>query len=87
MSALTGKSDGGVDDSQCLMFDDGPVIDEEAPIEEKTKFEKTFILKHRSLFSEKLAPNRFIEAPPMKISLKKNLNRSNSPFFYRFKSC
>ena len=62
MSALTGKSDGGCDDN-CSMFDDGPDIDEDALIEEKTEFEKTFILKHRSLFSESLSPNRFIRAP------------------------
>ena len=63
MSAISGKSDGGDDNSQCSMFDDGPVIDEEALIEEKTEFEKTFILKHRSVFSESLSPDRFIKAP------------------------
>ena len=36
MSALAGKSDGGADDSQCSMFNDGPDEDEEALIEEKT---------------------------------------------------
>ena len=59
MSPLAGKSDGGVDDSQSSTFDDGPVVYEEALIEEKTEFEKTFILKHRSLFSVSLSPNRF----------------------------
>ena len=85
MSALAGKSDGGVDDSQCSMFDDGPVIDEEALIEEKTKFEKTFIHKFRSLFSESLSPDRFIKAPPMEISLKNDTNSSNDPALYRVK--
>ena len=71
MSALTGKSDGGYDDKSCSEFIDGPDINEEALIEEKTEFEKTFILKHRSLFSESLTPNRFIKAPSMHISFKK----------------
>ena len=57
MSAISGKSDGGDDNSQCSMFYDGPVIDEEALIEEKTEFENTFILKHRSIFSESLSPD------------------------------
>ena len=64
MSALAGKSDGGADDSQYSMFNDGPDVNEEALIEENPEFEKTFILKYRSLFSESLSPNRFIKAPP-----------------------
>ena len=62
MSALTGKSDGGCDDN-CSMLDDGPVIDEEALIEEKTEFEKVFICKHRFVFSKSLSPHRFIRMP------------------------
>ena len=64
MSALTGRNDGGCDDN-CSEFVDNPDIDEEALIEEKTEFEKTFILKHRSLFSESLSPNIFIKVPPI----------------------
>ena len=45
MSEISGKSDGSYDNSQCFMFDNGPLVDEEALIEEKTEFEKTFILK------------------------------------------
>ena len=67
------------------MFDDGPVVDEEALIEEKTEFEMTFILNHRSLFSESVSPYRFIKAPPMEISLKKPYSL-NDPTLYRFKS-
>ena len=51
--------------NQCSMFDDGPDVDEEALIEGKTEYEKTYILKHRSIFSESLNPDRFIKAPPM----------------------
>ena len=68
MSALSGKSHGGDDNSQCSMFDDGPEINDEALIEEKTEFEKTFILKHRLIFSESLSPNRFIKAPPWRLA-------------------
>ena len=85
MSAISGKSDGGDDDSQCSMFDDGPAVDEEALIEEKTEYEKTFILKHRSVFSESLSPDRFIKAPPMEISLKNDPDCANDPALYRFK--
>ena len=67
------------------MFNDGPEINEEALIEEKTEFEKTFILKHRSIFSESLSPNRFIKAPPMEISLRNDPNCANDPSLYRFK--
>ena len=66
MSVISGKSDGG-NDNQCSMFDDGPVVDEEALIEEKTEYDKTYILKHRSIFSESLNPDRFIKAPPWKL--------------------
>ena len=49
-AAVSGKSVGG-DDDNCSMFDDSPDVDEEALIEEKTEFEKTFIRKFRSIFS------------------------------------
>ena len=67
------------------MFDYGPDVDEEALIEEKTEFEKAFIRKFRSIFSESLSPDRFIKAPPMEISLKDDPNCANDPCFYRFK--
>ena len=44
------------------MLNDGPVVDEDALIEEKTEYEKAYILKHRSIFSESLHPDRFIKA-------------------------
>ena len=83
-SAISGKSDGG-DDNQCSMFDDGPDIDEEALIEGKTEYEKTYILKHRSIFSESLKTDRFIKAPPMEINLRNDPNSDNDPSLYRFK--
>ena len=67
------------------MFDDGPDIDEEALIEGKTEYEKTYILKHRSIFSESLKPDRFIKAPPMEINLRNDPNSDNDPSLYRFK--
>lgn len=85
MSALAGKSDGGADDSQCSMFDYGPDVNEEALIDEKTEFEKAFIKKLRSIFSEGLSPYRFIKSLPMEINLKDNPNCSNDPSLYRFK--
>ena len=55
-----GKSDGEEDDDpDCV--DVGPDGDENALIEQKTSFEKKFILKHRSLFSETLSPIGTIE--------------------------
>ena len=84
MSALTGRNDGGCDDN-CSEFIDGPYVDEDALIEEKTEFEKTFILKHRSLFSESLSTNRFIKVPPMGISLENNTNKANDLTLNRFK--
>merc|ERR1712240_189515 len=82
--AISGKSVGG-DDDNCSMFDDSPDVDEEALIEEKTEYEKTFIRKFRSIFSESLRPDRFIKAPPMEISLKNDPNSDNDPYLYRFK--
>ena len=63
MSVSIGRNDGGYDNN-CSEFVDGPDVDGDTLIEEKTEFEKTFILKHRSLFSEELSPNRFIKVPP-----------------------
>ena len=63
MSAITGRNDGGCDDN-CSELIYSPDVDEDALIEEKTEFEKTFIFKHRSLFSGSLSPNRFIKVPP-----------------------
>ena len=82
-AAISGKSAGGVDDN-CSMFDDSPDVDEEALIEEKTEYEKKFILKFRSIFSESLKPERFIKAPPMEINLRNNPNAENDPALYRF---
>merc|ERR1712120_2100 len=56
-----------------------------SPIEEKTEYEKKFILKFRSIFSESLKPEKFIRAPPMEISLKNNPNSDTDPSLYRFK--
>ena len=83
-AALSGKSVGGDDDNSC-MFDDSPDVDEDALIEGKTEYEKTFILKHRSIFSESIKPDKFIRAPPMEISLKNNPNSDSDPSLYRFK--
>merc|ERR1711873_167477 len=83
-SAISGKSAGGVDDN-CSMFDDSPQIDEEALIEEKTEYEKKFILKFRSIFSESFKPERFIKVPPMDINLRNDPNSDNDPSLYRFK--
>ena len=82
-AAISGKSAGGVDDN--CSFDDSPDIDEEALIEEKTEYEKKFILKFRSIFSESLKPDNFIKAPPMEINLRNNPNAENDPSLYRFK--
>ena len=49
------------DDSNYVDF--GSDVDEDALIEQKSKFEKKFILKHRSLFSRTLSPTRYIWAP------------------------
>ena len=51
-------------------------------MEQKTEFERKFILKYRSLFSESLSPDRYIQAPSMKISTKKSPDLA----LYRFKS-
>merc|ERR1711867_431744 len=48
----------------------GPNVDEEELIAQKTEFERKFILEFRSLFSETLSCNRYLRAPPMKISIR-----------------
>ena len=63
----------------------GPNVDEEELIAQKTEFERKFILEFRSLFSETLSRNRYLRAPPMKISIKDSPNRSRDPALYRFK--
>ena len=85
LSAVQGKNDFGDKNCSEYVIDDSPNVDEDKLIEENTLFEKTFILKHRSLFSEDLSQNRFIKALPMHISLKKSPNKANDPSLYRFK--
>ena len=63
-----GESDDGDDDLDDA--DTGPDIDENELIAQKTEFERDFILEFRDLFSESLSPNRYLRAPPMRISLK-----------------
>ena len=65
MSSQGKPDDDGVDDLDSVNI--GPDIDKNELIEQKTEFEKKFILKHRSLFSESLSPDRYIQAPPMTI--------------------
>ena len=62
LSTVQGKNDGEDDNDYKYVVDGGPDYDEDKLIEEKTLFENSFILKHRSLFSDELSPNRFIKA-------------------------
>ena len=62
-----GKNDECDDDPDDA--DTGPDIDENKLIAQKTEFELDFILEFRDLFSESLSPNRYLRAPPMRISL------------------
>ena len=78
-----GESDDGDDDPDDA--DTGPDIDETELIAQKTEFERDFILKFRDLFSESLSPNRYLRAPPMRISLKNSPDRSRDLALYRFK--
>ena len=55
------KSVGG-DDENCSMFDDSPDVDEEALIEEKTEYEKTFI--RNSDLSSVRASNLIVSLKP-----------------------
>ena len=50
--------DDGDDDPDSISV--GPDVDEDELIAQKTEVEVKFILKHRSLFSESLSPNRYI---------------------------
>ena len=58
MSSQGKPDDDGVDDLDYVII--GPDIDENELIDQKTEFEKKFILKHRSLFSESLSLDRYI---------------------------
>ena len=62
MTATTTQVKTNVDDydedSDSTQF--GLDIDEDALKNEKNEFERKFILKHRSLFSESLSPDRYI---------------------------
>ena len=71
------------DDPDCV--DVGPDVDKDTLIEVKTEFEKKFILKFRSIFSESFKPERFIKAPPIQINLRNDPNSDNDPSLYRFK--
>ena len=83
LAALVGTSpqgkpdDDGDDDPDSVNI--GPDIDENKLIEQKTEFEKKFILKHRSLCSESLSPDHYIQAPSMKISIKNSPDKSRDP--------
>ena len=57
LSAVTGRNDDEDNNGSNFVVDGGPDVDEDKLTEETTLFEKTFILKHRSLFSEKLSPD------------------------------
>ena len=74
LAAMVNMSSQGKSDDEVVgdldSVDIGPDIDENELIEQKTEFEKKFILKHRSLFSGKLSSSRYIRAPPMTISIK-----------------
>ena len=63
----------------------GPNVDEEELIAQKTEFERKFILKFRSLFSESLSPDHYIRAPSMRISIKNSPDKSCDPALYHFK--
>ena len=85
MSATTtqGKEDADDDDDDSANF--GPDIDKDALINEKNDFEKQFILRHRSLFSKKSSPDKYIKAPPMHIAIKGSPDSRIDPSLYRYK--
>ena len=58
MSPQGKPDDDGDDDPNSINV--GPDINKNGLREQKTEFEKKFILKHRSLFSESLSPDRYI---------------------------
>ena len=67
------------------MIPNGPDVDEDKLIADKSEFERKFILKVRSLFSEKLSPSRYISSPSIQISLKQSPHKASDPSLYRFK--
>ena len=73
------------DDENADMMSVGPDVDEDKLIAEKYEFEKKSILKHRSLFSETLSPNRYIRAPQMTISIKNSPDKASDLSLYYFK--
>ena len=75
-SAVSGKPNDEEDDDSTEYVAGGPDVDKDKFIAEKTEFERKTFLKFRSLFSEKLAPNRHIDSPPKQISLKQNKKNS-----------
>ena len=81
---MQGKpDDDGDDDPDSISV--GPDVDEDELIAHKNEFERKFILKHRSLFSESLSHDRYLQAPPMHISIKNSPDRSRDPALYHFK--
>ena len=75
--------DDGDDDPDSISV--GPDVDKDELIAQKNEFERKFILKHRSLFSESLSHDRYLQAPSMHISIKNSPDRSRDPAWYRFK--
>ena len=61
------------------------VDEDELIVQKKTEFERDFILKFRSLFSESLSPDCYLQAPSMRISIKNSPDKSCDPALYRFK--
>ena len=49
------------------MVSNGPDVDEDKLIAEKSEIERKYILKHKSLFSEKLSPSRHLDSPSCKL--------------------
>ena len=82
MSATTnqGKEDADDDDDDSDSAKFGPDIDEDALINEKNDFEK-----HRSLFSKKLSPDRYLKAPLMHIAIKGSPDSRMDPSLYHYK--
>ena len=87
MTATTtqGKTDADDDDDNSDSAEFGPDIDEDVLIANKTKFERKFILKHRSLFSKSLSPDRYIKAPPMHIAIKGSPDSRMDLSLYHYK--
>ena len=83
MSPQGKPDDDGDDDPDSINV--GPDVDKEELIAQKTEFERKFIFKFRSLFSESLSPDCYIQAPSMCISIKNSPDKSRDPALYRFK--